>query len=325
MKLHQNPTLFQELIIALQAEGKIPAAFIEKDYWLTSILKGLSQHECGTLFVFKGGTSLSKAYGMIERFSEDIDLALVANDLTSNQSRSRMKKVSKDITRHLVEKDLPAVTRKWSRFRKTVYEYPLYSPDIQNSQMTPYLILEINSFGCPNPFQKMPISSYMAQYLDSKGEQGLILEYELEPVFIQVLKPERTLAEKILALARASYHEQPIPQLQSKIRHVYDLYIMMQPKHMGDFVASSELYSLLQLAQADDAGSREFQGEWNAQPLSHALIFQDNDQLWNAFEQTYTRSFAPLVYGALPNLSVLRCSMQALRKRLDEYAHERRR
>lgn len=61
------------------------ALYIEKDYWVSYILKAISQSQYKDVAIFKGGTSLSKAYKLIERFSEDIDLAVITHELTSNQ------------------------------------------------------------------------------------------------------------------------------------------------------------------------------------------------------------------------------------------------
>lgn len=72
MNLHQNKTVFLEVIQATSDYMGIPEEFIEKDYFVSLLLK-----EIVTLnpnIVFKGGTSLSKCYKLISRFSEDIDI-----------------------------------------------------------------------------------------------------------------------------------------------------------------------------------------------------------------------------------------------------------
>ena len=97
MKLHTNPVLLKELAEAIETAKGIPEAFVEKDYWLTTVLLELSLSPYRDLVVFKGGTSLSKAYGIIQRFSEDADLALIVQDLTGNQVKSRMDSCSSAI------------------------------------------------------------------------------------------------------------------------------------------------------------------------------------------------------------------------------------
>ena len=76
MNLHEAPGIYLELIQATAADRGIPAIYVEKDYWVTRVLKRLSESDHREAVVFKGGTSLSKAHGVIERFSEDIDLAI---------------------------------------------------------------------------------------------------------------------------------------------------------------------------------------------------------------------------------------------------------
>ena len=69
--LHQHPQFADLLTIVAEAKGILPT-LVEKDYWIIHVLHGLKKH--GLKFELKGGTSLSKGYGIIHRFSEDIDI-----------------------------------------------------------------------------------------------------------------------------------------------------------------------------------------------------------------------------------------------------------
>ena len=71
--LHNNPE-FKDLLRAVEREKKIERSLVEKDYWIMHVLYGLKQG--GFKFELKGGTSLSKGYGIIHRFSEDIDIRI---------------------------------------------------------------------------------------------------------------------------------------------------------------------------------------------------------------------------------------------------------
>ena len=82
MNLHNDPNAFSELMTATSRDTGILIPFVEKDYWLTTVLCELSKSPYRDITVFKGGTSLSKGFGIIERFSEDIDLALIVEGLT---------------------------------------------------------------------------------------------------------------------------------------------------------------------------------------------------------------------------------------------------
>lgn len=78
-KLWQNNSVVDRLAMLQQAEighQGINQVAIEKDWWVTITLKALFQTDCSESLIFKGGTSLSKGFNIIERFSEDIDLAI---------------------------------------------------------------------------------------------------------------------------------------------------------------------------------------------------------------------------------------------------------
>ena len=97
MNLHENPELFSDAIIAASrpaSEGGlgIKDIFIEKDYWISRALQLLSKIDKEGKAVFKGGTSLSKAYSIGARFSEDIDIAILdANSMNGNQLKNVIK------------------------------------------------------------------------------------------------------------------------------------------------------------------------------------------------------------------------------------------
>ncbi|TPD60033.1 nucleotidyl transferase AbiEii/AbiGii toxin family protein [Emcibacter nanhaiensis] len=85
MKLHEDEEAFQELIVATAQHIGLPEVHVEKDYWVTKALKNLSESDYARDAVFKGGTSLSKAYRLIDRFSEDIDLAIFSEGRSRGQ------------------------------------------------------------------------------------------------------------------------------------------------------------------------------------------------------------------------------------------------
>lgn len=77
MNLHLDKNNFEGAIVAAADYFQIPEIFIEKDYWVTYALHQLFHSEVKDRIVFKGGTSLSKCYSIIKRFSEDIDWLLL--------------------------------------------------------------------------------------------------------------------------------------------------------------------------------------------------------------------------------------------------------
>lgn len=90
MNLHHDREAFEELLIGASNELAIPTNIIEKDYYVTIVLKSLSEKLED--MVFKGGTSLTKCYQLLDRFSEDIDISYTAESGTPGEARKRQLK-----------------------------------------------------------------------------------------------------------------------------------------------------------------------------------------------------------------------------------------
>lgn len=91
MILHKDKKTFIEAIRVTSEYFGTRDVFVEKDYWATYLLKKLSQADFRDKVVFKGGTSLSKAYDLINRFSEDVDIAILdAKNFSGNAIKELM-------------------------------------------------------------------------------------------------------------------------------------------------------------------------------------------------------------------------------------------
>ena len=120
LKLHRKKSDFTDAIQAAAKHFKIRAVFIEKDYWVTYVLKNLVDSEYSKSVLFKGGTSLSKAYKIVERFSEDIDLAIIP---TSKVSQNVLEKLVSTVDRKIAlfplkEDERKSFTSKNKKFRQ---------------------------------------------------------------------------------------------------------------------------------------------------------------------------------------------------------------
>jgi len=259
------------LIIATSNFIKIPELLVEKDYWITYILKAISKTDYKEIIVFKGGTSLSKVYKLIDRFSEDIDLSLLQIEY---KSEHQIKRLIRNIEKIIIKTPLSEIpdhlqTSKGSRIRKSVWEYPSFYDD---NLISPTIILEINSFSNPFPYIKKEVSCYLHEFLNQKKHFDIIEKYELLPFNVNVLNYKRTFCEKISALARASYSG----ELENKIRHLYDIYKLMQIDEIKNFVNSIEFYELLDKVKSDDLKHEKFNKEWAKGNFISAPIFNYN-------------------------------------------------
>lgn len=316
MILHSNEENFINAIRATAQHLGMREVYIEKDYWVTLVLKRLSLSGFNKTAIFKGGTSLSKALNCIERFSEDIDLAVITDGLTNNQIKKLISNIQKTITQDIPEIKIEGVTSKGSKFRKTAHQYNKVIEGFDFGQATDKLLLEINSFANPTPNSLCSIESYIAIFLTQTNKQELVKRYELEPFEVSVLTINRTLVEKIMGLIRSCYHENPIDQLQKKIRHFYDIERILTIDTSLDFLNSADFFFMIEKVKIDDAANSQFNGDWLQNPLSDSLLFKDLNGVWSQLEETYRSEFKTLVFGELPDSRAIMKSLELVAGRL---------
>lgn len=318
MTLHKDKELFKELIDATAKELNLPSLYIEKDYWVTYILKNLSNSEYSDIAIFKGGTSLSKAYKIIDRFSEDIDLAVITNELGSNQLKTLIKKIEKAIVDDNFN-ELPnhEQVSKGSKFRKTVHGY-LKLEDGDFGHAVENVIIELNSFAQPHPFEPKEVSIYISEFL-FQNAPSMIEEYNLDPFNVNVLNYKRTFCEKISAIARASYEsDSEYTKLKEKIRHFYDIYFLMKEKEIYIFLNSDDFVDMIQKVRVDD--QKQFnKNNWSTISLHTTSIFADTDTILDALESFYSNNFKDLVYAqTLPSMNNIKSSISVVGKILSD-------
>jgi hypothetical protein len=318
MILHNDKETFNDLIETTARVLLIPAVFIEKDYWVTYILNSLSKSPYKQTAIFKGGTSLSKAYKIIDRFSEDIDLAIITNGIDGNAVKSLIKSIEKALLDENFEEKNTPQTSKGSKFRKTVHQYPkIIDGDFGHANEN--LILELNSFAKPHPYISKTISSYIFDFLNTQSEEAkkLIADFELEPFEINVLDYKRTFCEKISAVARASFESDEVhSQLKEKIRHFYDIYHLMQEEEIKAFLNSDDIDSMIQNVREDD--QKQFSSDWTNVKLHSTKIFQ-NINILDELNNYYNSNFKTLVYSeTLPNMQDIKAKFEELAKILKE-------
>jgi Ni2+-binding GTPase involved in maturation of urease and hydrogenase len=317
MKLHTDNERFSALINFTSEHFQISQTFIEKDYWITRALQRMAQNPNAEKVVFKGGTSLSKAYRLTNRFSEDIDIAVIdADSFSGNQLKMLIKRLAKDMASELEEKVVQGETSKGSRFYKAIYLYPnlvrLISPTVKAGQ----LLIEINTYGNPYPYVKQEITSFIADYLTIINRTDLIEEYELKPFSVNVLDKRRTIAEKLVSLIRFSFAENPSRELAKKIRHFYDLYYLAKDKECAKYLQSSEFKKdLSELLIHDQQEFDEPQG-WQTKAVKDSPLIINFPNLWTNLRSIYQNELTPLAYSEIPNERLVADSFVEIMKRI---------
>jgi len=317
MKLHEDKEAFAELVEVTAETIGLPQVYVEKDYWVTKALKHLSNSPYSDDVIFKGGTSLSKAYRLIDRFSEDIDLALFAGDKSDSACKKLLKKIEGIVAQELEYLKGDLRESKGSKFRRTVYQYPRHINGENFGQASPELLIEINSFTNPEPFESRILQTLIAEILVQKNETGLIAQYALEAFSINVLSVKRTLVEKILGVIKDSYNEDPIAKLSDRIRHLYDICSILKHEEYRNFVMSKDFKSLCELCIEDEKAGFFIQSDCFEKPLVDAPLFSQFKDWRSSLNATYTSVFSDLVYGDLPTMDEIEEALDFIKENLE--------
>jgi hypothetical protein len=196
MKLFEHPDFEQAIIRAaehFQPLGLQPA-FIEKDYFVTEALRAIGQ-VAGDRVIFKGGTSLSKGWNLIERFSEDIDIFLNPPQ-SKNAINRELKQLRDAVAAHPALTFLPNESRTiggFGRIDRFEYAQRFARPGVINR-----ILCEVGTASGQEPTEDIYLQSYLGKFL---RESGLRLETEDEGAFpMRLLHFRRTFVEKMFAI-----------------------------------------------------------------------------------------------------------------------------
>lgn len=217
MYLHENRSLFREIVELVADDIGRPPIIIEKDYYVTMILRLLS-HQLPNV-VFKGGTSLSKGYRAINRFSEDIDITF-----DEHIGESRRKKLKNHILKGISEELNMPITN-WNQTQSDRdYNAYLFSYesiwDFADDRMLSYVKLETALGSYAFPTERVLIGNYFNEYFLQHDQTDLSSKFLLDAFEMSLQTIERTYIDKIFALC--DYYLQNKSKRYS--RHLYDIY-----------------------------------------------------------------------------------------------------
>lgn len=217
MYLHRDRETFRDIVgQAADSSGRTPAV-VEKDYYVTLILQLLSEQldKC----VFKGGTSLSKGFHVVDRFSEDIDITF-----NEHIGESRRKKL-KNVVLKGISEELGMPVANWEDIQSDRdYNAYLFSYEsvfgLWDDRLPQYVKLETALGSYSFPTQVVEIRNYIGDYLEGRGRTDLAEQFSLGRFSMNLQSLERTYIDKVFALC--DYYLQGRSKRCS--RHLYDIY-----------------------------------------------------------------------------------------------------
>ena len=216
MKLHENKELFKSAVDYIVEKHNLSAEIVIKDYYLTLALKMIYNNFENLIFI--GVTSLSKCFNIINRFSEDVDLAAIGT------SRKGKQKATESVINFFIDNWQYDVSHNQlllaSDFKPLFLEYPNEYPCILSSQVR----LELLAFVDPFPTINKNISALVNEILNDIE----ISDYDMAPFSVKTQEPYRTLVEKILLqkeIFKDYIHDVSSPETaRERARDFYDIH-----------------------------------------------------------------------------------------------------
>jgi hypothetical protein len=251
----------QQKIIITQTAVKtnLPLQAIEKDLWVTTVLQVLFSLPISKNLVFKGGTSLSKVWGIIKRFSEDIDLAIdrqqfsIEGDLTVKQLKKLRKQSSVFVREELCKSLQDAIIKAgiqdlciieaepdgegdktYPEPRKIYVRYQSLFNEL--GYLKSEIVLEVGARSLIEPTASHPVRSIISENFD--------IETTLTNPDITTALPEKTFLEKVFLLYEI-FSGAGIMQADRKSRHLYDLEKMMDNEFAVKAISDDDLWGAI--------------------------------------------------------------------------------
>jgi hypothetical protein len=257
LKLSEKRRL--EILNQVNNQTGLPTDAIEKDWWVTITLKAIFSSKFAQHLVFKGGTSLSKAYNLIERFSEDIDLSIDRTILgfEGELSKTQIKKLRRASGNFIVGEFKEELINQLEKLGVNNDNYNLIFDDEIDDTSDPHRIeLEYNSIVESGDYiPQRVIIELGARALLEPNEQKTIQSiigqiypeqvFTIQPFEVIVVVPTKTFLEKIMLL-----HEEFLKPIENiryyrMSRHLYDIEKLMDHDYGKEAIKNKELFETL--------------------------------------------------------------------------------
>ncbi|MBS1666716.1 MAG: nucleotidyl transferase AbiEii/AbiGii toxin family protein [Bacteroidetes bacterium] len=311
-------------------KGMTPFA-VEKDWWVSRTLEIIFQMEIAKHLVFKGGTSLSKAWKLINRFSEDIDLAIdkdffegYKGDISKTQIGKLRKVAGVYTTGTFFEKLQEALTAKG--FNELEFKVinsgetdqdpriiEIYYPNVI-TQPTEYVLprvqIEISCRSLREPFTAKTFGSLVDEFYEDK-------EFA-EPLFeVPTVNPERTFLEKLFLLQEEFNRPSEKMRVNRLSRHLYDIYQLTKAGIAEKAIRNKELFEIIVAHRYQFSRVGEVDYNLHNPKTLNPIPIKEKIGDWkadysNMMEEMIYEENKPSFNDLINNLKVLTTQLQAL-------------
>jgi hypothetical protein len=333
------PDAEREIYFQETAErSRLPAHLVEKDFWVCYTLRLLfSDAEIARYLTFKGGTSLSKVYKAIDRFSEDIDFAVSreslgftaaaapdAEGISMEERKRRLTRLSDSCLTWTTESLFPTVrqaltnslsTNGWSvdlvadenGNQQILFSYPRSLLTAGNSYNPPRVRIELTARTDNHPSQPATVVPYVADYFPEAISDSSIK--------VEVLRIERSFWEKATILHQFHFQSDPDRVAPGFSRHYYDISQLVERGY-----SDSALKDVSLLSEVADHKNIFYRQQWARYDLARTprtLELLPHPNIESAIEDDY-QAMQEMIFGAAPDFGQILSTLRGLKERVNE-------
>ena len=328
LEYHKLPPNEQTTILeAVEAKTGLPKYAVEKDWWVVRVLDIVFKTEVAGHTVFKGGTSLSKGWDLIHRFSEDIDLALDRSFLGFDEekpSRKQITKLRKASKAFILEVFTPQLisgfenaelegvvinVRETAESDQDPLIIEIYYPNVTeySEYIQPRVLLEIGIRSLIEPYTSKEIKSELAKEFEDRP-------FADEPISIPTVNPERTFLEKLFLLHEEFQRPEEKMRVDRLSRHLYDIHQIAQTEFAEKALSDKMLYEgiVQHRSTFSRLGGVDYSSHFppNLSPIPPEKVI-------DAWRNDYTTMQQQMIYGESPSFKELIGSVNDLVSRIN--------
>lgn len=318
----------QDIIRRVQAENGMDLQIIEKDWWVTAVLHALFSLPYAEHISFKGGTNLAKCWHLINRMSEDIDVAIdreflgFSGTLSKTQISDKLRRASCSFVREKLQYELAGQLEKdgiaKDCFKVNVNITPISTtdPEIIEVEYTPVfnanpyirskVIIEVSGRSMSEPVSIVGLRSY----IDNVYTAAPFTEPDFD---IRAVVPQRTFLEKLFLLHEEFSKPKDAVRTERMSRHMYDICQILETPVAEQALAEKELYLSVVEHRRTFIGLRGFD---YSTLLPRTLDIIPPDSIIDSWRQDYKRMQETMIYGDSPSFDKMIETMKGLNQRI---------
>lgn len=320
----------RQILDSLQTRIGLKSAIIEKDWWVTAVLRALFQLPYSQHLSFKGGTNLSKCWHIIERMSEDADIGITKEflgfqgKLSKNQISDKLRRAACSFVRETLQYDLREQMIKDGvdpeKFKVYVNITPVSTTDPEVifveyeqsaspiSYIPPTVKIEVSGRSMSEPIEDVMIESL----IDGAVPRAVFSE----PMFsVRAVMAKRTFLEKIFLLHEEFAKGDGKIRIDRMSRHLYDVHRLSKTSFAQEALSDRELYDTVIEHRKTYIGLKGFNYTTLAKP---SLSFIPPESIYAEWKKDYETMQEEMIYGESLPFDELISQLKELNKRINQ-------